>query len=74
MLSLSNLTVEKLRMTAKSIGVNGYKNISRQQLENILTKLSPSILTYTSIHTGYKPKTINGAIDGRYVKYKSEKN
>ena len=37
MASLKNLTIEDLKMLTKTRNIQGYKNISRQQLECIFT-------------------------------------
>ena len=39
-----------------------------------MLKLFPPFLTTTSIRAEFKPKKINGAFEGTYVKYKSEKD
>ena len=61
-------------MTAKRLDTGSCDNFWRKQSENILLKLFPIFLTTTSIRAEYKPKKINGAFEGTYVKYKSEKD
>ena len=61
-------------MTAKRLDTDSCENIWRKQPENILLKLFPPFLTTTSIRAEFKPKKINGAFEGTYVKYKSEKD
>ena len=45
-------------MIVKAIGLDNYEIRSTQQLENILTKLSPSTLTSSSIYADYKLKKV----------------
>lgn len=68
MLSLANLTIEKVRIIAITMNVNGYQNMSREKLEIILTKRSSSMLPSSSILLDYKPKN-NIVFAGNYVKY-----
>lgn len=68
MLTLLNLTNEKLIAIRKAIGVDSYENMPNQQLKNILRGPSPSILKSTIINKAYKPKNINGAFDSKNKK------
>ena len=49
MFSLSNLTTAELRNVVRLRNVDGYKNMSTQQLENIFTAPSESISTPTPV-------------------------
>ena len=44
MLSTSNLAIRKLRIISKETEVDGYENMLKQPLENILTKPSSSMM------------------------------
>ena len=48
--------------------------MSRQQVENTLTKPPQSILTSTSTTHKLNNKKVNNTFDGRYVEYKIERN
>ena len=71
MLSISNSAIKKLRIIAKEIGVDGYKNMLKQHLENTLTKPFPSILTISSMQPDFKlPPKIKSIFNGSYIEYK----